>query len=448
MSTEYNSYEEEHSEDDIQKTEDLIEFDPLTPLTEEVLMDFNIDPQKVRTIKFTDEKGMAQSFDTVPLTYKNLPPYFVIERECYGIQSAEFKKKTDEKKEGGEHGMAQMANDVTGIITLPATLEKLDSTVPEEGGDGAEKEKVRIQKRKLQVAIKLTEKPNPDDWTPEEAAVIDFCNNGIRKIWAHVLSRHLGVLNNAAPNIITTVQETIATDFQDPEIANKYNTDDSRNKYMNDQIRKTVYAKFTKKVYRKKIKRAPGEKFDMNANQYDLSSNPGLYPLVKNYVDQKTGMEIVSTNFYQTVEGIDQSKWPSVCVDDAMEYGRCRVEAAIYFDEPFLGGSVLSPKFNVGECYLLEKIESRQGYRGRMVVRKRTPQDRSKIVKKTVTMEGTKATQTIPTGPATTIPQMQQIPQAQNLGPQSFNPQGLSMMAPDANGIQYAPVQAAPNGNN
>lgn len=439
--SEDNSHDEQEFEE-IQKTEDLIEFDPATELTEEVLMDFDIDEEKVREIKFKDEKGMDQKYVTVPLTYKGLPPYLVVERECYGVQSAEFKKKDDgKKKDAGEHGVA---NDATGMITLPADLQKLDATQPEDGTAEGEQKKVRIQKRKLQVALKLSEKPHPDDWTPEEAAVIKFCNDGIRKIWAHVLSRHLSVLAGASPNIIPSVQESLAADFQDADVCAKYCTDELRQKYMIEQIRKAVYNKFTKKVYRKKSKPAPGQKFDMNATPYDLSSCPGLYPLVKNYVDQKTGEEQVNTHFYQLVDGLDQSEWPEICLDDAMKYGRCKVTAAIYFDEPFLGTAVLSTKFNVGEVYLGEKIESRQGYRGRMVVKPRTQLDRSKVVKKTVTMDGSTATQTIPAAAPAQIPQ---FATGQSTGAQSFNPAGFSMMSPATNNVQVAPVIPAPGNN-
>lgn len=425
---------ESHEEfvDEIQKTDDLIEFDPATELTEEVLMDFDINPENVRTIKFKDEKGMEQSFDTVPLRYKGLPPYIVVERECYGVQSAEFKKKDAVKKPaaGAEHGMNPVST--SGMITLPSTLQQLSASVPEDVGDDENKEKPRIQKRKLQVALKLTEKPHPDDWTPEEAAVIKFCNDGIRKIWSHVLSRHLAVLNSACPNIIPAVQETLGNDFQDPDIAAKYCTDELRHQYMITQIQKAIYNKFTKKVYRKKIKAAPGQKFDMNANPYDLTSNPGLYPLVKNYVDQKTGEEIVNSNFYKIADGLPQQEWPSVTLDEAMEHGRCRATLSIYFDEPFLGGAVLSPKFNVGECYLGEKIASKQGYKGRMVVL--ANRDKSKITKKKVTMEGSAPEKSIPTA---NVP----MSAPQTSGFQTFDPSGFTMMNPQGQNIGAAPVQ-------
>lgn len=444
------SSEEEHHHDicefeEVKKTENLIEFDPFTPLTEEVLMDFDIDEEKANTISFKDEKGMDQSYITVPLTYKGLPPYIVVSRESYGVQIAEFKKKDAPGKKDSDKVIANNA----GMITLPQTLNQLSSTVPESSSASDEdgEKKPYIPKRKVQVALKLTQKPHPDDWTEEEAAVVDFLNNGVRKIWAHVLCRHLGLLSSAMPNLIPTVKESVNNDMADPEIAAKFGNDQNlMMQYTIDQIRKAVYNKLTKKVYRKKIKLAPGKKFDMNASPYDLTSCPGLYPLIKNYVNQKTGEEVVQSNIYAVVDGLDQGAWPSVSLDEALEYGRCNVDISILFDEPFLGSAVLSPKFTVGECYLKDKIQTTQGYTGRMIVKSRTPQDRSKIVKKTVNMNGLSSGSNSSPTPASNIIPSQPIPlnstfQQQSAAPQSFNPAGFSMMTPAANNIQVMPVQ-------
>lgn len=441
----YKMSDHEFDEEDptLQKTCDLIEFDPSTPLTEEVLNDFDIDPEKVKTINFTDEKGMPQSYDTVRLTYKGLPPYILLsDVESYGAQLADFKGKADDKKKGGkpgEYGMngkgkEEDAAPVPGMIKLPPTIQMLDASFPE--GAAAEEAKDKLKKRKVQVALKLTEKPHPDQWTPQEVTIIGFLENGLRRIWAHVLSRHLAVLNAAHPSIIPAVQEEMASEFQDPAVASKYNTAELQQKYMIEKIRRATYNKFTKKVYRKKIKAVPGQKFDMNANPYDLTSCPGLYPIVRNFIDAAKNEEICSSKFDQLVDG----EFVPMTLDDALKYGRCRITISVLFDNSFLGSAVLSPKIEVGEVVFLEKIASKSGYSGRMISISNVPRDRANIVTRKVGMEPGNTPVISAPAPTKTIDHGMVH---QNLGPQAFDPSGFTSLAPAPQTFMINPVQRA-----
>lgn len=439
-------------------TPDLIYFDPATPLTPEVLSQFDLDPDSIKRVDFTDEKGVPQYYHVGKLTYKGLPPYFIIEGECYGVQAADFKGKKDTDKDSDDDGPAPVPGMIKMVASDLASQSAAAMATPED-----EKKKDKVRKRKLQCSMKLTEKPSPDEWTEQEKIIIEFINNGLRTIWTHVLCSRLNILNQVNPNLIHGVQESIASDFQDPEIIAKYNTEALQNEYFLRQIKKAVYSKFVKKVYRKKLKAQPGQKFDINANPYDLKSCPGLYPTIMNHIDFETKVEIVDTKFYQYVEGVIETEWPSLDIDGAIAYGRCFAKIGIRFDEPFLGTAALSPKLNCGEVMLGKKIAAQNGHRGRMIMAPPSVPRNQNLVTK-VSVNPTPAAAPAPSTvvqhtplPLGSGPPMQPIqgfvpvaapptqasnPIVHNLGPQPFNPNGATTLTP-AQGMMFSGLMQA-----
>tara|TARA_R110002072_G_scaffold45565_5_gene126836 strand:- start:16881 stop:18176 length:1296 start_codon:yes stop_codon:yes gene_type:complete len=409
------------ADDDVMTT-DLVFFDPATVLTEEILSRFDMLPSTFKPHTFKDEKtGQDQTYYTGTLTFDGLPPYFTVEGNSYGLQAS---NKKDDKKDKPESK--------PDFVQLPAQVTGSDLGVKKEKGE-------YIRKTKYQVSFQLTENAHPDEWTDAEKILINFVNDGLRKIYAHCISRHPEILSIIGSKIVDTVQEEFRNKLQEEGAAALYPDEIAQGALFAELVRKNVYTAVVKKVYRKKLKPVDGQKLDPMASPFDKTSNPALYGSTINFVNQENGEEIHATKYYMSLKDTPEQEMTHL---QAKEYGRARAEGGVRFDEGYFGAQI-SPQLRLGEVIFKEKIAGGSGYSGRMIRPAKTARD-PRFVKKAVTVQAKNdapsgTTQMpfsggqvqmgngVPIEPTATSGTRNANPIQQVAGPQPFDPSAFNM---------------------
>jgi hypothetical protein len=419
-------------------TEDLSYFDPATPLTPEILARFEMVPGSFQSHTFKDkETGQDNTYYTGKLTFDGLAPYFTAEGPSYGLQASNSKK--DDKNDIESKKDFTVLPDKVNAVDLGQAGAEYGTSV-----SAVKKEKGEyIRKTKYQVPIQLTKEADPEKWTPAEKILINFINDGLRKIYAAVIARNPTILNLVGSKIVDTVQEQFAEKLQEPGAAELYPDQNAQGVLFSQLVNKCVYTAVVKKVYRKKKKVAEGQALNPMESPFDPTSHPAVYASSKNYVNQETGQEVFMTKFYQQIPDTEEIELTG---EQAKAYGRCVANAGINFGEGYFGAQI-SPQLVLGEVILKEKIVGSGGYTGRMIRPTTTARD-PKLVKAVSVQPKNSAgpaTLQMPMPNAAPITPIAQVAApimptpVQVAGPQSFDPASFNM-APSQNlpGVEIA----------
>jgi len=310
---------------------------------------FEIPIESVQKRSFKDAKtGKDTNYFTGTLMYDKKLPYICLCTATYGIGKANDKDQDAAKGGTGDAAPPMIA----GLVQLPS------ASTPKAEGENT-KEKI-----KWQISHKLTEKPAPKDWTPTETRMINFLDDDLRTIIATVIAKNVDILQKIGSNVIADTQQQ----FQQENQPGRFADQDAMMARFSEIMRNNVKSKVSRKVWRKKKEQKEGEKIDlMNpTSQYDESKNPGFFPGIISYVSKKTGLEEVSTKYYQWVEGLPESEWAGVSHADAINKGWYYMENAIRLSDMYFGSSI-APQPKVIEAVFKTPIESNTGHKGRLI---------------------------------------------------------------------------------
>lgn len=317
-------------------------------MTELILVDpnnfdlelFDIDISSIDERSFKDAKGQTVTYYNGELTYDGKPPFFLNEGDTYGIQKAGNKKEEE----------ASQNTSVQGMTVLPSTNTN-----------------TKKKRDKWQVAMRVTEKPEPKNWTDEEKKTINFVDSDLRIVIANILCIKVEILQKVAPNIIIAAQEAFqAEQAADPS---KYPDQESKMTRLREHIKTQTLSKISKKIYRKKItKNDGGGQFDLlNASsQFDETKHPMIYSNLIHFPNKITKVEEFVTKFYQYKEGIAENDWPELSHAEAVAKGWQRMECAFRFDALYFGATI-SPQIKAAECVLKRDITGGFGHKGRLI---------------------------------------------------------------------------------
>ena len=320
-------------------SEELILVDPLN-------YDINLFDMDAGSIKPGREGGTFYG----TLTYDGKVPFFLAEGDTYGIQKAQSQKEREEAKNK--------------TPKLPSAIVQLPSAI-EAAGDNEEKE---AKRDKWQVAIRLSAQPAQNDWTEPESKLIDFIDNGIRKILAHVLAKRVDILNKIGSNVITDAQERFRAEMLDPTIAAKYPDQAAQMARFQQIIVDILPGKVSRKVYRKKKDKkesVPMNLMDAGA-AYDETKYPTLYSTIQSIRDKQSNKEVFLTKYYKFVDGVPENEWPTLSHEEAIDLGWYRDNVANRFDSVFFGTSI-SPQIKAAEIVFLKAIGGSMGHKGRLI---------------------------------------------------------------------------------
>lgn len=318
------------------------------------LSDFTVPPTSVKPHEFMD-KGQKNVYHTFNLLYKGKPFYILVGGISYGIGAKN--KKGDEESAPGSA--------IPGMVSISQAPANANNN-----NAGSEEEKAE----KYQIAFQLTDKPAPNNWTPEEVEMINFLSDGIRQILGDALARETNVINQINPTILADAAKQLKSETTDPANAGKFVTDEARFARFKEITKSVIMGKATKKVYRKKNKAAPGAEsnamsfMDENAS-YDISSFPSCYGDVVMY--KKKGSDVVDhkTKYYKSVEGLPEDDWPEMTFDELMAIKGFKGEGGLRLDTVFAGANgVISIQSKWGEIVYEKSVAMGGfGHSGRMV---------------------------------------------------------------------------------
>lgn len=318
---------------------------------------FDMDPASVQQRKFKDANGKENTYFEGDLTYDGKPPYFFVEGDSYGIQLAGNNKK---EGAGGAPGAVPPA-----MIQLPSAPAPSLQARADGGAAGGAPGK----KEKWQVAIKLSQQPAEKDWTPAERRVIDFIDNDLRKIQAHVLARRPEILMKVGSNIVSDAQERFRAEYSAPGAAQRFPDEATQMARLKEIIYELLVAKISRKVYRKKKDQqagAPVNLLSANATQYDDTKHPTLYASIMSFVNKQTNTEEFITSYYKFIEGKEETEWPRLNHQEACDLGWQRVQAGIRCDKTYFGASI-SCQLKAAELVMVKAISGGMGHKGRLV---------------------------------------------------------------------------------
>jgi hypothetical protein len=309
------------------------------------LADFDMLESSVKEHKFKDPEGKEQKYFDGDLTYQGKPPFFFIEGDTFGVQIANAGKK--------EEGDAAAAAPVA-MIQLPVTASP-NAAAPEP------------KKQKWQIAVKLSAQASPAQWTAIEQRTIEFIDSDLRKIISDVLSRRIEILKKIGSNALSDAQERFRSDMSDPITAARFPTTESQVERMRILVRDTLYTKISRKVYRKKLDTPKGATANiMEAVKYDETKHPMLYADIMSKIDKVTKKPEYTTTYYQFIEGKEESEWPRLRHEEAVEKGWYRMQLAARFDKVYFGAA-MAPQIKFCEVVLLKPISNAQGHKGRLI---------------------------------------------------------------------------------
>jgi len=311
--------------------------------------DFEIDDTTIKSNEFTGPDGKKQVYFTASWKYKGQEPCFIEKGSSYGIQ------KGDDKPEG-EGGATPAAP--PGMVQLPSAPKNGDK-----------------KKEKWQVAVIMTKKPAPKDWTLDEAKKIDFLENGLRRILARVLTRRMEIVQKTCPNIIVEAQKKFLKDIQENPQSYIAATETDVNILKAQKFQailcEAIYDKITKKVYRKKKEQkegAPINFMDPNAI-YDDTKYPTLYSTIQSFISKKTKEEVFVTQYYKGDEKLPETEWKTLSHAEAAALGSHVIEAAVKYGDIFFGGNgTISIQLKAAEVVFFEAIQlGNIGHKGRLI---------------------------------------------------------------------------------
>lgn len=357
-------------------------------------------------------------------------PFFFIEGDSYGVQSAD----------AGKQKTKAPGSTLPAMVALPGAPNLTAVT-----GDGSAPGK----KEKWQVAIKLSKMPAEKDWTAIEKRTIEFINNDLRKILAHVLSNNIEILFKIGSNIVVDAQEKFRSEFNDPSNAGKWPTQELQLVRLKELCRDILYSKISRKVYRKKKETKAGAPSGMTnmllggGDQFDETKHPTLYTPIMSYVNKQTGLEEFITKYYQYVAGVAENEWPKLTHREALDKGAHVVQSAIRFDKVYFGAQI-SPQLKAAEVVFVKPIVSGLGHTGRLIKAPEGVQRDERLIQRQMIQTGDGGSTIVPVqdpGAQYGIQQVQFQPTIPTAAPlPSFDPSSLSGVS----GFQMPSLAGAP----
>ncbi len=401
-----------------QQTETLSDFVPID-INNYNIDDFNMDPTTVKKQTIKDEKGKDTTYWNGTLTYKGKIPILIVEGDTYGVQKEDSNKNKKKDEEGG-------GSSIPGAMPLPS-LAILPSALSPAGPAGAPGgTETYTRKTKYQIGLQLSARPEPANWTPEENRLINFLENDMRAILAHVLVKNLQtILVVIGATIISEGQKQLMEDMSDPSKAQLLSTPDGQMKHFSQILQKLLMSKIARKAYRAKKKAQPGAAFsitDVNS-QYDETKYPMLYASIMNFVDKTTKQEVVTTTYKKYDADLTPDLYPSLTHEEAVAMGNYHIQEAIRLDKTYFGAS-FSSQLQVGNAVMVYPVSGGGAKNTKIVMP-------APVIKKDMRLVQRSAVQPGQGGNAPTIAVSQPAPVQQQAsfqvgGVSAFDPSSLS----------------------
>lgn len=384
---------------------------------------FDMDPSSVKKQTFKDDKtGKDNSYYTGVLTYHGKAPMLVVEGDTYGVQ----KQDENKKKEGGDDEVSPPgALPLPNLVQLPSALAPSGAVPGAAGG-------AYVKKEKYQIAFKLSGNPAPASWTPQEKRMVDFLDNDIRRILAHVLAKRLPILTAMNSPVITDAQQQIMEEMSDPNKAAALMTQEAQLIRFTQIVKDKLFGKISRKCYRKKKKAVPGAPVNiMDASaQYDETSYPTLYASIMNYIDKTTKQEVVSTVYKKFYEDVAPEQYPTLTHAEALAMGNYHCQGGIRFDGIYFG-TAYSPQLKAGNVTFVYPVSGGGGAKNSKIVMP------APVIKKDSRLVQRSAIQPGPAGAPT-------VPVETNTTPQNYQPTYNAPVAFDPSGLAGVPGLGMP----
>lgn len=312
---------------------------------------FDMDQSSVKKHTVKDEKGKDTTFWNGTLTYHGKIPLLIVEGDTYGVQKEDENKK---KKDGDDNSAINIpgAIPLPNIVQLPSAL----SAAPQ-GGSGSTGTDAYVRKTKYQIGMQLSARPEPANWTPEEARLIDFLENDMRRILAHVLVKKLPILTMIGAAVIGDAQKQLVEDMRDPSKAPTLANSDAQMAHFQKLLQNLLMGKIARKAYRKKKDAQPGAAFNLTDvnSQYDETKYPMLYASIMNYNDKTTKQEVVTTTYKKFEPDMSPDQYPSLTHAEAVAMGNYHIQEAVRLDKTYFGASY-SSQLQVGNAVFVYPV--------------------------------------------------------------------------------------------